>query len=132
MNTPIEAIEQYYPLMFQRYEIREGSGGKGKWMGGCGIIRAWKLLSPTATVSILCERTKIPPWGLNGGAPGSMGEHYIRRKSGKLEKLKGKTMINLCIGDTIIMKTPGGGGWGNGNAIVQKASASSNEKTSEP
>ncbi len=112
MNTPIEAMEQYYPIMFEKYGIREGSGGRGVWRGGSGIIRAWKLLAPSATVSILCERTKILPWGLQGGQPGSHGEHFIRREGGKLERLRGKTKINMRRGDMIIMMTPGGGGWG--------------------
>ncbi|MDQ7820448.1 MAG: hydantoinase B/oxoprolinase family protein [Armatimonadota bacterium] len=113
LNTPIEAMEQYYPVRFERYEIRPGTGGRGRWRGGCGIERSWTLLGPSATVSILTERTKIPPWGLAGGEPGGLGEHWIRRKDGRWERLPGKGTFTLREGDTLVIRTPGGGGYGD-------------------
>jgi N-methylhydantoinase B len=113
LNTPIEAMEQYYPVRFERYELRPGTGGKGKWRGGCGIERSWKLLAPSATVSILTERTRIPPWGLAGGQPGGLGDHWVRRADGRWERLRGKGTVTLFAGDALIIRTPGGGGYGD-------------------
>ena len=113
MNTPIEAIEQYYPLLFEQYELRYGSHGNGQWRGGCGIKRAWTLLAPSAEVTVLGERNKIPPWGLMGGKPGKVGAYWVRRKNGTKEKIKSKATLTLKEGDTLIIETPGGGGYGN-------------------
>ncbi len=113
MNTPIEAIEQYYPLLFEQYELRYGSHGNGQWRGGCGIKRAWTLVAPSAEVTVLGERNKIPPWGLMGGKPGKVGAYWVRRKNGTKEKIKSKATLTLKEGDTLIIETPGGGGYGN-------------------
>jgi len=113
MNTPIEAMEQYYPLLFERYELRPGTGGPGKWRGGCGIIRAFRLLGPQATASILTERTRIPPWGLAGGRPGGLGVHYVIRADGTRVPLRGKATVSMGTGDVLVVCTPGGGGYGD-------------------
>jgi len=112
MNTPIEAIEQYYPMLFEQYELRYGSYGAGKWRGGCGIKRSWTLLAPSAELTVLGERTKIAPWGLMGGQPGGLGAYWVRKKGGKKEKIKSKSTLTLNKGDTLIIETPGGGGYG--------------------
>lgn len=113
MNTPIEAIEQYYPLLFQQYEFREGTYGAGKWCGGCGIKRSWTLLAPSVYVTVMGERTEIPPWGLAGGQPGAPGAYWVLRKDGRKEILNSKAMVTLKKGDTLVIETPGGGGYGD-------------------
>jgi N-methylhydantoinase B len=113
MNTPIEALEAYLPLRFASYALRTDSGGPGRWRGGCGIERSWTLLSPKATLSILAERTKIPPWGLLGGLHGSLGEHTLVRSDGSAERLPSKCTIPLARGDRLVIRTPGGGGYGD-------------------
>lgn len=113
MNTPIEALEAYLPLMFDAYRLIIDSGGPGRWRGGCGIERIWKLLSSKATLSVLAERTKIPPYGLMGGDPGALGEYRIRRVNGTTENLPSKCTVTLEQGDTLIVRTPGGGGYGD-------------------
>ncbi len=112
MNTPIEAIETIYPVRFMKYELRKDSGGPGKWRGGVGLERSWMLLAPSATLSVLAERTKISPWGLNGGKPGAKGEYYIIKPNGKRIKLKSKCTIRMEKGDIFLVRTPGGGGYG--------------------
>ena len=112
MNTPIESIEQYYPLLFSNYELRTESYGRGKWRGGCGIRRAWTLLSSSAKLTILGERNKIPPWGVAGGLSGGLGAYWVKRKNSKQQKLKSKCNLTLNKGDMIIIETPGGGGYG--------------------
>ncbi len=112
MNTPIEAIEAQFPILFLSYKLREDSGGPGKWRGGCGIERSWKLLAPSATLSILAERNKMRPWGLMGGLEGAAGEHLIIR-GGTAMRLKSKCTVRLQKGDVLVVRTPGGGGYGN-------------------
>ncbi|MFW6126076.1 MAG: hydantoinase B/oxoprolinase family protein [Chloroflexota bacterium] len=112
MNTPIEAIEQYYPVLFQDYELRPGTSGAGTWPGGCGIRRAWTLLGPSATVTILGDRNRIPPWGLNGGKPGGVGAYWVQRRGKRRNRLGSKVTLDIAEGDTIIIETPGGGGYG--------------------
>jgi len=113
MNTPIEALEAYLPLRFASYALRTDGGGPGRWRGGCGIERSWTLLSLKATLSILAERTKIPPWGLRGGLPGSLGEYTLVRSDGSAERLPPKCTIPLARGDRLVIRTPGGGGYGD-------------------
>jgi len=110
MNTPIEALEFAYPLRIERYEIIPGSGGRGRYRGGCGVRRDVRVLTDTQG-SLLCERRKRGPYGLHGGKPGRVGENAIIR-DGKRKKLPGKTLLDLDAGDVVSVKTPGGGGWG--------------------
>ncbi|RLG53942.1 MAG: hydantoinase B/oxoprolinase family protein [Thermoproteota archaeon] len=112
MNTPIEAIEAQFPILFLSYKLREDSGGPGKWRGGCGIERSWKLLAPSATLSVLAERNKMRPWGLMGGLEGAAGEHLIVRR-GRAIRLKSKCTVRLQKGDVLVVRTPGGGGYGS-------------------
>ncbi len=112
LNTPIEALEQTYPMLIERYAIRDGSGGDGKYRGGDGLIRRYRFLLP-ARVSLLTERRKFQPYGLLGGSPGKPGENrlYKRGKDG-YEPLPGKCVIDVFQGDSIEIRTPGGGGYG--------------------
>ena len=112
MNTPIEAIETIYPIRFLKYELRENSGGPGKWRGGVGLERSWMLLAPSATLSVLAERTKIPPWGLYSGKSGAKGEYCIIKPDGKRVILKSKCTVKMKKGDIFVVRTPGGGGYG--------------------
>ena len=111
MNTPIEVIEKTYPIIFTRYEIRRGSGGLGKWKGGDGIIRAFKVLEKTK-LSIIMDRVKICPKGREGGQNGKCGKVTIIKKTGEIIELSGKDEIILEPGDEVIIETPGGGGFG--------------------
>ena len=113
MNTPIEALEAYLPLRFEAYRLRPDTGGPGEWRGGCGIERVWTLTGEAATLSILAERVKIPPWGLRGGGSGALGEYVLERADGGTERLPSKCTIPLRRGDTLHIRTPGGGGYGD-------------------
>ncbi len=110
MNTPVEALEYTYPFLVTGYKIRKKSGGSGKYKGGDGIVRQLKLLCD-ASVTVLSERRKFRPYSLNGGEPGKRGENLIVSR-GKKRILPGKFSGMLKKGDEIIIKTPGGGGWG--------------------
>ena len=110
LNTPAEALEYAYPLRVLRYEVRRGSGGQGQQRGGDGIRRDVQVLGD-AQVTLLTERRKQNPYGLNGGQPGIPGQNILVR-NGEEIPLPGKGTIDLQDGDIISIRTPGGGGYG--------------------
>ncbi len=110
LNTPIEALEYAYPLRLIRYQVREGSGGEGKYRGGDGIIREIQVLTD-CQVTLLSERRRMPPYGLAGGEPGQPGENVLIR-AGNEVRLTGKGAFELSAGDILSIRTPGGGGFG--------------------
>ena len=111
-NTPIESLESHYPFRVTRYALRRGSGGAGRFSGGDGIEREIEFLAP-ATVSLMGERRRLQPWGLAGGAPGACGEDWlVRPGSGAPQRLPGKVTLEVAAGDRLLVRTPGGGGWG--------------------
>ena len=108
LNTPVESLETHFPLRITEYSIRRGSGGKGDYGGGDGITRGIRFLAPTE-VTLLTERRQYRPWGLGRGEPGHSGQN---RLNGEL--LPGKVSFEARAGDTLVINTPGGGGWGKG------------------
>jgi N-methylhydantoinase B len=108
-NTPIEALEAHYPFRIRRYTLRRGSGGAGTNPGGAGIEREIEFLED-ATLSLMGERRRNRPWGLNGGEPGLPGEDWLIRGTER-RRLPGKTTIEVEAGDRLLVLTPGGGGW---------------------
>lgn len=110
LNTPIEALEHAYPLRVTRYGIRAGTGGRGLNPGGDGLRRDLLLLAD-AEVSLLTERRRVAPAGSAGGGPGEPGANVLIR-DGREEPLPAKGTFRLRAGDTVSIRTPGGGGWG--------------------
>ncbi|MEZ5143551.1 MAG: hydantoinase B/oxoprolinase family protein [Acidimicrobiales bacterium] len=112
-NTPIEALERAFPLRVRRQRLRRGSGGAGLHAGGEGIERDLEVLAP-ATVSLITERRRTGPWGIEGGGPGASGENWLLPggDESRAERLPDKCTIKLEAGDVLRMRTPGGGGWG--------------------
>ena len=111
LNTPVEALEHAYPLRLERYQVRRGSGGAGRWPGGDGVIRAYRFEGP-ATVTLMTERRRHRPWGLAGGQPGAPGRNVLERAGGGRQLLPGKCTLEVEAGDVLQIETPGGGGWG--------------------
>ncbi len=111
LNTPAEALEYAYPLRVLRYEVRHGSGGGGQFRGGDGIRRDVQVLTE-AQVTLLTERRRQNPYGLNGGQPGQAGENILLREDEEIP-LPGKGTIELHPGDILSIRTPGGGGYGD-------------------
>ena len=111
-NTPVESLETHYPFQVLGYRLRRDSGGEGRHPGGEGIEREIEFLAP-ATVSLMGERRRVAPWGLNGGGPGACGEDWLIRR-GSPERLPGKVTFEVSPGDRLLVRTPGGGGWGSG------------------
>jgi N-methylhydantoinase B len=110
LNTPAEAMEYAYPMRVRRYAIRRESGGGGQFQGGNGIVREIELLSD-AQVTILSDRRKTRPYGLNGGEPGKAGRTVMIDKTGE-RVLESKDSTRANAGDRIRIESPGGGGWG--------------------
>jgi len=110
LNTPVEALEYAYPFRVRRYALRPNSGGRGAHRGGDGLVREIEFLCP-ASVTILSERRRTAPYGLNGGEPGARGRNVLIR-DGKERDLPGKVQFQALEGDVLSMRTPGGGGWG--------------------
>lgn len=115
LNTPAEALEYAYPLRVGRSELREGSGGAGRWRGGDGIRRDLVLLHP-ARVSLLSDRRRFSPYGLDGGEPGAPGRNLRRRPDGEWQELPGKCSVEMEAGEVLRVETPGGGGHGSPGA----------------
>jgi N-methylhydantoinase B len=112
LNTPIEALEYAYPFRVRRYGYRRNSGGVGQFRGGDGLIREIELLTD-AQVTLLAERRKFRPYGLQGGEEGAPGRASIAAPGGTAEaELPGKCTRMLSKGDILHLETPGGGGWG--------------------
>ena len=106
LNTPVEVLELNYPLRIERYAIRRGSGGGGEFHGGNGVVREYRFLAD-AEVSLLTERRRLSPWGLKGGQPGRCGSNELNG-----QMIPGKLNFNAEAGQTLTIKTPGGGGYG--------------------
>ncbi len=110
--TDPEILEHRHPgVRLEKFIMRKGSGGKGKFHGGDGVIREMKYLKP-ATVSIISERRRYAPYGLDDGEPGHRGANYLRKSNGKLVRLKHREVLKTEPGDSIVIETPGGGGYG--------------------
>jgi N-methylhydantoinase B len=110
MNTPVEALEAYYPLRVRLYGVRRGSGGRGRHRGGDGIVRELEFLGPVQ-VTLLAERRRVPPYGLAGGGPGAPGRDWIVH-GGRARRVAAKATLAMGAGDRLRVETPGGGGFG--------------------
>ncbi len=109
-NTAItdpEILEQRYPVRLHRFSLRPGSGGKGRWQGGDGIIREVEFLKPLQ-VSLLTQHRVVAPYGMEGGECGMTGKQTLNGV-----ELPGITAFAAKIGDRLTIETPGGGGWGS-------------------
>jgi N-methylhydantoinase B len=110
LNTPAEAIELQYPLRIRQFEAAPESGGAGRHRGGDGIVRVLEALEPYEG-TLLGDRRLSQPFGLQGGQPARSGMNVLAGTSGE-RSLPGKTSIKLAAGDRLVIRTPGGGGFG--------------------
>ena len=109
--TDPEVLEWRFPVRLERFCIRSGSGGRGRHAGGDGVIRELRFLEPM-NVSILSNRRRLAPFGLQGGGDGQPGRNYVIRASGEVEHLTATAEVLLQAGDRFVVETPGGGGYG--------------------
>jgi N-methylhydantoinase B len=106
LNTPVEALELAYPLRVERYELRLGSGGSGRFAGGDGVIREYRALE-RCRLSLLTQRRALAPRGANGGGDGRPGRNLLNGR-----ELPPFATIELEPGDVLRIETPGGGAYG--------------------
>ena len=125
-TTPIEVMEQYYPVLFDEYSLHEGSGGAGQQRGGFGVNYKVRLRRGTARASMVMDHGRVGPQGVLGGEDGGVNQVRIERSNETyipphLSKDQG---IPIEVGDTISVSTPGGGGygpaWERNPALVQR------------
>ena len=109
--TDPEVLELRFPVLVKEFAIRTHSGGAGHYQGGNGVIRRIQFREPM-TAAILSGHRVVPPFGLNGGAPGAVGRNWVERSTGEIEPLGGKAEIQMQSGDIFVIETPGGGGFG--------------------
>lgn len=110
--TDPEILEHRYPVILNRYKIRDGSGGRGKWIGGNGILRDMTFTEPVS-LSVLAQHRNIAPYGLEGGRSGETGKHFVVLRDGSQKILNWKDSADLQSGEQFIIETPGGGGYGS-------------------
>ena len=110
--TDPEVLEMRYPVRPERFAIRRGSGGAGRWPGGDGVIREYRFLKPVQ-VSLLSQRRVRAPYGMEGGEPGAKGKDTRVMPDGRRVDLPGTTAYGADGGEALIIETPGAGGWGN-------------------
>jgi 5-oxoprolinase (ATP-hydrolysing) len=109
--TDPEVLEWRYPVLVDSFAIRRGSGGSGRWRGGDGAVRRLRFREPV-TVSTLSGHRRVPPYGMAGGSPGALGRNYVERANGSTLELAGCDSADLQSDDTLVIETPGGGGYG--------------------
>ena len=109
--TDPEVLEWRFPVLLEKFEIRRGTGGKGRHRGGDGVIRRVRFLE-AMTAAILSGHRRIPPYGMAGGGPAALGRNWVERKDGSVVELKGTDKCEMRPGDTFNVATPGGGGYG--------------------
>ena len=112
-NGPTEQVENKFPLLIERYALREDSGGAGRFRGGLGTEHVALALAPL-NYQARCDRVKNPPWGLSGGKSALGNQIAIRRKDGRETVFpNGKVVTSLAPGEAYIMRSGGGGGFGD-------------------
>ncbi|QDZ20245.1 hydantoinase B/oxoprolinase [Chloropicon primus] len=110
--TDPEVLEMRYPVRVDTFEIRLGSGGAGKWTGGCGVTREI-VFGEEMNLSILSNRRRIAPYGMQGGSDGEKGRHWVvRGKTGEKVEMGPCDKVTIYEGDKFVMHTPSGGGYG--------------------
>ena len=118
--TDPEILEKNFPVRLERFAIRRGSGGSGRWRGGDGALREIRFLRPLE-LSILSQHRLVAPFGGAGGGPGQCGRQRLLRASGEVEELGGVAQASVAAGDLLVLETPGGGGWGPAENAAENA-----------
>jgi 5-oxoprolinase (ATP-hydrolysing) len=113
--TDPEVLETRFPVLVEEFSIRTGSGGQGRHRGGDGIVRKLRFREPM-TVTVLSSHRSVQPHGLDGGRNGQTGQNILVRAVGTEQMLAGNDAVEVQAGDAFILKSPGGGGFGAGEA----------------
>jgi 5-oxoprolinase (ATP-hydrolysing) len=109
--TDAEVLEWRYPVLVESFSIRRGSGGRGRWHGGDGVVRRIRFRE-AMTAAILSTRRAVAPFGMAGGEPGALGRNWVERADGTRVEFGGTHALQVAPGDVFVIETPGGGGYG--------------------
>ncbi len=109
--TDPEVLEWRFPVRLEQFSIRRGSGGNGGHSGGNGVIRRLRFLE-TMQANILAGHRVVPPYGMQGGAPGQPGRNYLLHQDGRRTEFSAQAQVQVDAGDVMVIETPGGGGYG--------------------
>ena len=112
--TDPEVLEWRFPVRLESFSIRNNSGGDGIHKGGDGVDRRLRFLE-SMTVNMIAGHRVVPPYGIEGGKPGAVGENYVIHKDARITELGTKGQIEVVKDDVFVLKTPGGGGYGKYN-----------------
>ncbi|MEU9865830.1 hydantoinase B/oxoprolinase family protein [Streptomyces sp. NPDC047971] len=113
--TDPEILEWRHPVRVDSFAVRRDSGGSGRWHGGNGVERRVRFLEPM-TVTLLTGHRRVPPYGMAGGEPGQLGQNLVERADGTVERLGGVDTTEVAPDDVLVLRTPGGGGYGPAGA----------------
>jgi len=113
--TDPEVLETRFPVLIREFSIRRNSGGVGLHCGGNGVVRRIEFCAPMQA-AILSNNRLTAPFGMQGGAPGQVGRNCVIRRDGHTEVVDSVGELQLETGDTLIIETPGGGGFGKAGA----------------
>jgi 5-oxoprolinase (ATP-hydrolysing) len=116
--TDPEVLERRFPVLLREFALRTGSGGRGAWRGGDGLVREIEFREPM-TAAILSNHRRVAPFGLAGGEPGAVGVNRLLRRDGRSETLQATAEFAVDAGDRLRIETPGGGGYGRAVADDQ-------------
>lgn len=112
--TPVEVYERKYPLLFEQWSLRPDSGGPGKFRGGCGSIKQFRITRGDARLSAIGDREKFPPWGLCGGKQAvSQGMRLNVGTDHEVDLTLKCNNYNIQAGDVVTVSVSGGGGYGD-------------------
>ncbi len=118
-NTPVEALESAYPVRVLAYRLADRTGGAGKHRGGDGVLRTFQFLTET-TLTLLTERRRRAPYGLQGGKPGKRGQNRLVI-NGEVDAEMVKGVVRVPAGTMLTIRTPGGGGYGHATPTPAEA-----------
>ena len=109
--TDPEILESRFPVLLREFSLRDGSGGRGEFRGGDGLVRELEFREPM-TAGILANHRRVAPFGLAGGGPGRTGLDRVIRRDGTSESLQATAEVAVDAGDRLRIETPGGGAYG--------------------
>jgi N-methylhydantoinase B len=112
-NSPVEETELNYPVRIARLSLIEDSGGAGRYRGGLGIRRDYWFEGHSPSFSIISDRARFAPWGLDGGGPGRLAHYVVDPDGDHPVELRSKATVRLEPGQIMSVQTPGGGGHGD-------------------
>lgn len=111
-NLPAEVYETKFPVRVEEFSLRRDSGGAGRWRGGCGVVRSYRLLEDSFA-ALWFERSRTPAWGISGGGDGMGPDNDIILPDGSVEKPLKMRARSFPKGTLVVTRTGGGGGYGN-------------------